>query len=319
MYPLVSVIMPAYNAEKYIGQAIESILNQSYRDLELVIIEDCSQDGTLDIIEEYVKRDSRIKLLVNDCNRGISYSTNKGIDFSKGKYIALLDDDDIAALDRIRLQVDYMENNVQIDVLGGRSRVIDAYGKMIGASVAPRNNPKLIKAILHFRCMDFRNGTAMFRRSFIEKNGLRYQEDCYGMQDYKFYIDCSKVGQITTIDEILLYYRKHENNETLNRMRNFEEARKRKYAEFQRESLQRSGFCLKENNIKIINAVITEREERPATKEEILLLYDAFKEIMHQAEMMHIDYYKELDLCCRQLMAGKIEKMIDFKNDGIEI
>lgn len=114
---------------------------------------------------------------------------------------------------------------------------------------------------------------------------------------------------------ILLYYRKHENNETLNRMRNFEEARKRKYAEFQRESRQSSGFCLKENNIKIINAVITEREERPATKEEILLLYDAFKEIMHQAEMMHIDYYKELDLCCRQLMAGKIEKMIDFKND----
>lgn len=98
MYPLVSVIMPAYNAEKYIGQVIESILNQSYRDLERVIIEDCSQDGTLDIIKEYVKRDSRIKLLKNDCNRGISYSTNKGNDFFKGIYIALLDDDDIVVL-----------------------------------------------------------------------------------------------------------------------------------------------------------------------------------------------------------------------------
>ena len=92
--PLVSVIMPAYNGEKYIGAAIESILNQTYDNFELVIIEDKSTDNTLKVIQEY--NDSRISLFLNSSNRGIAYSTNLGIAKSKGEYIALLDDDDLA-------------------------------------------------------------------------------------------------------------------------------------------------------------------------------------------------------------------------------
>ena len=88
MKPLVSVIMPAYNGEKYIGAAIESILNQTYGNWELIIIEDKSTDNTLDVIQKY--KDSRISLYLNPCNKGIAYSTNLGITQSKGKYIARL-------------------------------------------------------------------------------------------------------------------------------------------------------------------------------------------------------------------------------------
>ena len=94
MNPLVSVVMPAYNGEKYIGESIESILRQTYDDLELIIVEDKSTDHTLQVIQTY--SDTRIHLYTNERNLGISYSTNFGIDHSNGKYIALLDDDDLA-------------------------------------------------------------------------------------------------------------------------------------------------------------------------------------------------------------------------------
>ena len=105
MQSLVSVIMPAYNAEEYIGEAISSILSQTYEKLELIVVEDCSTDNTIGQIDKY-RDDNRIVVIKNPVNKGISYSTNTGIGTAKGKYIALLDDDDMAAVNRIELQVD---------------------------------------------------------------------------------------------------------------------------------------------------------------------------------------------------------------------
>ena len=96
--PKISVVMPAYNAEKYIGEAIESILNQTFKDFEFIIINDGSVDHTKEIIREY--NDPRIVLLENDKNRGIVLSLNKGLDAATGKYIARMDADDIALKNR---------------------------------------------------------------------------------------------------------------------------------------------------------------------------------------------------------------------------
>ena len=310
MLPLVSVIMPAYNAEKYIGSAIESILNQTYARLELVIVEDCSTDNTLEIICRYA--DGRIKLLQNDVNKGIAYSTNRGINFSQGKYIALMDDDDIAALDRLKFQVDYLEKHDEIDILGGRSIEIDSEGNIIRRGGIPRYNPKYIKTVLLFRCVDFVNGTAMIRRKFIDENHLVYQEDCYGMQDYKFYIDSSKVGNISTIENILLYYRVHEGNETKRRKQEYGEQRKQKYAQFQRESLKLSGYSLDEEKMGIINKVLAEGDGGSQDKEELCKLYEVFCEILRQARMMHVDYYIELEHYCKLTLSNQIKKLITF-------
>ena len=159
MKPLVSVVMPAYNGEKYIGEAIESILNQTYTDFELIIIEDKSTDHTLQAIQKY--KDSRIHLYTNSYNRGISYSTNLGISHSKGKYIALLDDDDLALKRRLEWQVAFMEEHAEIDILGGRSAMIDESGNFIRYDKEPIYNSNYIKANLLFYNKKFANWQAV--------------------------------------------------------------------------------------------------------------------------------------------------------------
>ena len=107
MKPLVSVIMPAYNAELYIEEAVRSVLNQSYTELEVIVVDDCSTDRTVDRLKN-IKSD-RLKVYHNENNAGIAYTTNRCIKFAKGRYFALLDDDDIAEPERLELQVDYLE------------------------------------------------------------------------------------------------------------------------------------------------------------------------------------------------------------------
>ena len=115
--PKVSVIMPIYNAEKYISFAIDSILEQSFEDFELIMIDDCGEDGSIDIAKRY--DDPRITILKNDGNQGIAYSRNRGMDSAKGEYIALMDDDDVAPNNRFELEVNYLDKHPEIDVIGG--------------------------------------------------------------------------------------------------------------------------------------------------------------------------------------------------------
>ena len=311
MWPFVSVIMPAYNAEKYIASAIESILNQTYENFELIIVEDCSVDKTLEVIRRY-SADSKLKLTQNERNKGIAYSTNRGMDYAKGKYIALMDDDDIAVRERLELQVNYLEKYTEIDILGGRSNDIDSQGRLIRRGNVPKYNPKYIKATLLFQGMAFRNGTTMMRRYFTDRYHLRYQENCYGMQDLKFFIDSSKVGNISSIGDLLLYYRIHGDNETKRRRQDYKEERKQKYAEFQRESLKASGFELDEGKLSIINKAFAEYDGGCENREDLQLLYEAFCEIMGQARNMAIDYYGELEHYCKLKLSEQVKSLICF-------
>lgn len=290
--------MPAYNGEKYIDRAIQSVLHQTYKNFELIIVDDKSTDNTLGEIEKI--SDSRIKLIENEKNRGIAYSTNLAIENSNGKYIALLDDDDEAFPERLEKQVMFLESNLDIDVLGGKTVYIDAENSILKYGTTPRRNPNLIKSILLFRCMDFMNSTVMYRREFIEKNNIRYRDNCYGMQDYKFYIDSSKVGNITTIDEYLLRHRLHDNNETAKQLEN--PKRKELYAKFQRDSIASSGFILADEEFRCINKVITEVNPHCSSKEEFIFLYDIFSKMIRQGKEKKIDYLDELKFQTKTLL-----------------
>lgn len=308
MKPLVSVIMPAYNAEKYISDAINSILEQTYDFFELIIVEDGSSDKTLEKIMQF--KDKRIHVIRNNKNRGIAYSSNYGIQMCKGKYVALLDDDDMAFPNRLELQVEYMEKHPEIDILGGMSEDINSKGHHYRYGNVPRNNPKYIKAVLLFHCVDFRNGTAMIRKSFIEKNNLKYQDNCLGMQDYKFFIDSSKCGNISTIDYPLLKYRVHNESETNRSKREQANERAQLYAKFQRDSLLASGYKLKNEDLNIINKVLKETDGNCDNIEEIRLLRKALCEILRQAKKMNVDYYKELEIVCKKELS---RKLMDFR------
>ena len=308
--PLVSVIMPVYNAEQFLDRAIQSILNQTYDKWELLLIDDCSTDNSLKLINKY--SDPRIRLFVNETNRGIAQASNRGIEESKGKYIALLDDDDEAIINRLELQVEYMEEHSDVAILGGRSIDMDEHDKILSLKGSVRNNPKLIKAMLLFGNVDFYNGTAMIRKKFIVDNQLRYRDGCYGMQDYRFYIESSKCGKITTLDQYLLKYREHENNETKRNLTEYAKKRAKKLADFQRESLEMSGFILKKEYMLIINKAFGEREHCDSI-EELHLLYGALNEVLIQGNKMNIDYYDELDYLCKKKLGLQLLKMNIFK------
>lgn len=125
---MISVIMSAFNTEKYIGEAIESVLKQTYTNFEFIIIDDASTDNSLAIIRKYAKQDPRIVVIVNEVNLGISKSRNKGLAIARGEYIANMDSDDINMIDRFELQLNHFSNNPDTLVLGGRHKVIDSEG-----------------------------------------------------------------------------------------------------------------------------------------------------------------------------------------------
>ena len=111
--PIISVVMPVYNNEKYLDDSIRSILNQTYNNFEFIIINDGSTDGSFTIINSYLRKDDRI-ILINKENTGISQSLNEGIKISKGKYIARMDGDDISAPNRLFEQLNLMDHNSEI-------------------------------------------------------------------------------------------------------------------------------------------------------------------------------------------------------------
>ena len=111
MEPLVSIITPLYNSEKYIAETIESVLAQTYSNWEMIIVDDCSKDNSTKIVEEYQKKDRRIKLYQNEINKGVSYTRNRSIDIAQGKYIAFLDSDDLWKKEKLEKQINFMEQN----------------------------------------------------------------------------------------------------------------------------------------------------------------------------------------------------------------
>lgn len=135
--PLVSVIIPVYNAEKYVEQAVRSIMVQTYKNLEILITDDCSTDGSFAILQKLAKEDSRIKLFTNEHNQKIVRTLNTLVERAKGKYIARMDADDISLQKRIEKQVCFMEAHPDIAICGTNAWHIDEKGKRRGKSTLP--------------------------------------------------------------------------------------------------------------------------------------------------------------------------------------
>ena len=196
--PLVSVVMPVYNSEKYIKEAIDSILAQTYSNFEFIIVYDKSTDKTLDIIKSY--QDERIKI-INGENKGLAAALNKGILSSKGKYIARMDSDDISLPERFEKQVEYLENNPEISLLGSWQ---EHFGDE-NSIHKPQAKPDIAKMMLVFGC-DLCHSTVMFNRSdFINKN-LLYPENSI-QEDYELWSKAIGVINVANIPEVLGRYR----------------------------------------------------------------------------------------------------------------
>jgi glycosyltransferase involved in cell wall biosynthesis len=197
----VSVIMAVYNSEKFLSEAIESILNQTFKDFEFIIIDDCSSDNSLDIIKNYAKQDKRIILIENKKNIGLTKSLNKGLKIAKGKYIARIDADDIALSERLEKQYNFLEKNPGIFLLGTGAYNIDENGN-VKSIKKPLTNSDLIKKTLYYK-------NCIYHPTITFSNeGFLYREKFYYSQDYDFYLRMiSEAKKLTNTPNLLIKYR----------------------------------------------------------------------------------------------------------------
>lgn len=238
--PLVTVFIAAYNAELYIKSSLESILNQTYENLEILIIDDGSTDRTCEIIKNY--NDKRIKLVNNKCNQGLPYTRNKALELFKGEYFATLDADDIAIPYRIEKQVEFLEKNKNIDVITSDYKV---FSKKFSKNIHINKTKENIKISLIFGCC-LCNSTSIIRKSSLEKFSIKYNQKCFIAQDYEIWTQFSKLGNIYNMSEVLLKYRiGHENITKKTKTKKIEQ-RKKIISSIQENLLEYYGFNLNE-------------------------------------------------------------------------
>ncbi len=195
--------MPAYNAEKYIGEAIESILNQTFKDFELIIIDDCSSDATPEIIKKYAAKDARIASFRNEKNLMVSHTLNKGLLLTKGKYIARMDADDWSYPDRLQKQFDYMEAHLEVGVSGGTMEVCNEKLERIGYRRYNLTDTEIRKKL--FRYSPFSHPLVILRAEVAKK--FEYGPVLAIAQDYDLYFRIGKISNFGNIEDVLMKYR----------------------------------------------------------------------------------------------------------------
>ncbi len=202
--PDISVLMSVYNSEEYLAESIKSILNQTFKNFEFLIIDDGSTDKSLEIISSY--NDKRIVLIKNKNNLGLAASLNKGMKLAKGKYIARMDADDIALPTRLDKQFSFMENNRDIDISGS---YVQFFGNDRDTIVKYPLENEDIKARLIFNCAFAHPVVILRKNSFLDKN-LFYDKAVKHAEDYELWSRVAQSCRMANIPEVLLRYRLHK-------------------------------------------------------------------------------------------------------------
>lgn len=211
--PKVSVIMSAYNeTNEWLSLAIESVLNQTFKDFEFVIILDNPNNVELKtLIEEYKLKDNRIVFSINEQNMGLIKSLNRALTLAKGEYIARMDADDICYTTRLEKQIDFLENNKDIALLGTSVTNIGEKDEILEEKTRVAKNPENIKKYLRYTNVVV-HPTIVFRRSMLDEGVVNYRNVPFA-EDYDFMCRVVATGhKITNLDEPLLKYRIRENS-----------------------------------------------------------------------------------------------------------
>lgn len=193
-----SVLIPVYNASLYLEDAILSILNQSYVNLEVILVDDCSTDNSLALIKKF--QDNRIRLIESEVNRGIGSALNAGLEIATGKYILRMDADDIALPERIAKQVTYMESHQEIGVSGALAEYFD--GTPFNSAVAQEQ----LKPNLLIDCV-FAHPTVIIRKDLLDNHEIEFSGY---LEDYELWVRLSSLTEFGLMPEVVLRYRRSE-------------------------------------------------------------------------------------------------------------
>lgn len=211
--PLVSVIITAYNAGKYVREAVESILNQTYKNLEIIIVNDGSTDNTLKTLISLKKEDKRIKLTSYKKNCGPSFASNIAISQTKGKYLARMDADDIAFADRIEKQLSFLLKNPKVIAVGGQCILIDENGQAFGEKKFSTKHNEIYKSL--FRINPIQHPTCMINRQLLPGKTIFYDNGSYLAHDLELIFKLAQYGKLANLKEPVLYYRQRQTSLSL--------------------------------------------------------------------------------------------------------
>lgn len=203
--PLVSVVMPVYNGALYVGEAVESILNQSYSNFEFLIFNDGSTDQTCTILASF--SDPRIKIFNFENNQGYVDHLNQGILLAKGKYIARMDADDISLPTRLEEQVKFFEENPDYGVLGTSAKSL---GKSTAMIIRPREHQEILTHLLFYTTII--HPSVMYRAALLRKHQIYYSKKHELTEDYEIFLKLSKLTKLANLPGILMRYRIHSMN-----------------------------------------------------------------------------------------------------------
>ncbi|WP_162147691.1 glycosyltransferase family 2 protein [Flavobacterium limnosediminis] len=272
--PLLSVIMPVFNGEKFLSETIESILNQTFTDFELLILNDNSTDSTQAIIERYQEKDSRIRTIIKESNVGPANLRNEGFSLAKGEYIALMDADDIALPTRFEKQVQVLNTNPEVGVCGTWFTFFG--GKKNKTVKQPENHDKI--KISFLSSCSIGNPTVMVRKSALKEH--RFENQYVPVEDYDLWSRMIFTTNFHIVQESLLRYRQHDSNISKTKIENVN----RSVRAVKSNMLKQFGIDSSDTNVDVyLNALTMKRKLTP---EEIKNTIKASKFIISQNEKL---------------------------------
>lgn len=286
MIPKISIVMPLYNSGNLIHFTIKSILNQTHTNFELILINDASKDDTLNVIKEYQKKDKRIKIINNKQNLGISLASNKGLAAAKGKYIAMMDHDDISLPERFEKQIAYLEKNKDIFLIGTGNKYIDKDGNILN-KIKTITNPDKIKKEIISGTNRICHPSIMFRN----ETKIKYREKIYYAQDVDFFLQLLSENKVlTNIPDVLFHYRVHDTQTSMEK-RNKQLLFYKKAIEFYHQRIKFGKDKYNQFNPKeilTINPKITKNKEIIETE----IFYNFHKQNFKEVKLYSKKYFK---------------------------
>ena len=290
----VSVLMPVYNGSQYLQEAIDSILGQTYKDFEFIIVDDGSTDESASIIAKNAAKDSRIVSLHNEKNSGICVTLNKGLDVAKGEYIVRMDCDDVALPERIERQVAFMNERVDIGVAGCNIDMFhDEYPENHMVFSFDTDPYECRAGLLFAACVA--HPAVIIRRSVLVKHNIQYDDYFRGMEDYYLWWQISKYSQITNVPELLLRYRLHVKQVTQTQVN---ESFIRRQREFIIQRISDMGLSFTAEEIDVIERYMIANNSFDDEKLELFIL--VLCKLLQSLYHINRKYYK-----AQQLVVGK--------------
>ena len=211
--PLVSVIMSAHNAARYLDQCMRSVLEQSFRDFECLVVDDGSTDNTAKILMRYVQADSRVKVLSNGVKQGYTRCLNRLVEVALGTYLARMDADDVAYPDRFQKQVEFLDAHPECVIVGGQVEFVDEDGDTLCEFSVPLEHEQIEQRLWRGDSLALVHPAVMMRTAAVRRVGGYREETAYS-DDLDLYLRLAEIGRLANLPDRVLKYRRHPDSVT---------------------------------------------------------------------------------------------------------